>query len=155
MTHNDKTVGSNNQAFKRLEPCARKPACTVPRGAGGGNITGLLDVDNIDHDMLLKKLNTFPKLRQVIKKWLRAGVMEGNVFQKGRAGTPQGGVISPLLANIALHGLEYETKKALSDDLFQYRKLKFRKTGHRDADNTLAVIRYADDCAPRAQRRIT
>lgn len=97
--------------------------------------------DNIDHNKLLQKLNTFPKLRRVIKGWLRAGVMEGNVFQKIRAGTPQGGVISPLLANIALHGLEYETKAALADKLFQFRKMKFKKTGHRDAVNTLAIIR--------------
>ncbi|GHT97714.1 hypothetical protein FACS1894126_2280 [Alphaproteobacteria bacterium] len=41
--------------------------------------------DNIDHIALLKKLNTFPKLRRVIKKWLRDGVMEGNVFQKTKA----------------------------------------------------------------------
>ena len=101
--------------------------------------------DNIDHNKLLGKLNTFPRLRYVIKRWLRAGVMEGNVFQKVRAGTPQGGVISPLLANIALHGLEYETKAALSDELFRIRKTKFRKTGRRDALGTLAIIRYADD----------
>lgn len=48
--------------------------------------------------------------------------MEGIVFQKSRAGTPQGGVISPLLANIALHGLEYGTKAALKMDLFNYKK---------------------------------
>jgi RNA-directed DNA polymerase len=78
--------------------------------------------DNIDHIALLKKLDTFPNLRKVIKGWLRAGIMEEEVFHQPRAGTPQGGVISPLLANIALHGLEYELKKALREDIFQHAK---------------------------------
>jgi RNA-directed DNA polymerase len=80
--------------------------------------------DNIDHIALLKKLNTFPQLRRVIKIWLRNGVMEGDVFHKTKAGTPQGGVISPLFANIALHGLEYEIKKSLHEDLFNMQKRK-------------------------------
>jgi RNA-directed DNA polymerase len=101
--------------------------------------------DNIDHIALLKKLNTFPKLRRVIKKWLRNGVMEGEIFHKTKAGTPQGGVISPLLANIALHGLEYELKKALREDLFQYLKKKTRSPGYRDAMRSLQVAFYADD----------
>jgi RNA-directed DNA polymerase len=101
--------------------------------------------DNIDHIALLKKLETFPKLRRVIKKWLKAGVMEGNIFQAIRAGTPQGGVISPLLANIALHGLEYETKKALDAHLFQYLKERNGMASHARAQRALHIIRYADD----------
>jgi RNA-directed DNA polymerase len=101
--------------------------------------------DNIDHIALLKKLNTFPKLRRVIKKWLRNGVMEGEVFHKTKAGTPQGGVISPLLANIALHGLEYETKKALAPNLLRYVRKKSDKAGNKEAQKALSIIRYADD----------
>jgi RNA-directed DNA polymerase len=100
--------------------------------------------DNIDHIALLKKLNTFPKLRQVIKKWLRNGVMEGEVFHRAKTGTPQGGVISPLLANIALHGLEYETKKALREDLYQYQKKRYL-ISHRKAADKMSIIFYADD----------
>jgi RNA-directed DNA polymerase len=70
--------------------------------------------------------------------------MEGEVFYKSRAGTPQGGVISPLLANIALHGLEYETKKALGEDLFQYAKKKYR-SGHRKSAEAMSIVFYADD----------
>jgi RNA-directed DNA polymerase len=63
--------------------------------------------DRIDHQALLNKLDTFPTLRRAIKAWLQAGVLEGDtLFPPEHQGTPQGGVISPLLANIALHGME-------------------------------------------------
>jgi RNA-directed DNA polymerase len=62
--------------------------------------------ERINHTALLQKLHTFPKLRRAIRAWLQAGVMdEGKLFPTTE-GTPQGGSISPLLANIALHGLE-------------------------------------------------
>jgi RNA-directed DNA polymerase len=101
--------------------------------------------DNIDHIALLEKLNTFPKLRRVIKEWLGNGVMEGDVFQKTKAGTPQGGVISPLLANIALHGLEYEIKKELREDLFQYAKMKKKRRSYEQAADNITIVFYADD----------
>jgi RNA-directed DNA polymerase len=62
--------------------------------------------DTINQEALLKKLHTYPAMRDAIKAWLRAGVLEGGDFSPTEAGTPQGGVISPLLANIALHGME-------------------------------------------------
>lgn len=101
--------------------------------------------DNIGHVALLNKLNTSPKLRRVIKGWLRAGIMEGDVFHKSKAGTPQGGVISPLLANIALHGLENEIKKALQEDLFQYAKKKRPATNRKQSVDSMSIIFYADD----------
>ena len=62
--------------------------------------------DHINQEALLNKLQTYPALRRTVKEWLKAGVLEGNEFTAATNGTPQGGVISPLLANIALHGLE-------------------------------------------------
>ena len=62
--------------------------------------------DNINHEALLRKLNAYPAMKQAIKGWLKAGVVDNGVFDETRSGTPQGGVISPLLANIALHGME-------------------------------------------------
>jgi RNA-directed DNA polymerase len=62
--------------------------------------------DRINHDVLLKKLNTYPTLRRQIRAWLKAGVMDGKNLFPTDEGTPQGGVISPLLANVALHGME-------------------------------------------------
>ena len=62
--------------------------------------------DRINHAALLRKMGTFPTLRRAIRAWLTAGVMEGPQLFPTEAGTPQGGVLSPLLANIALHGME-------------------------------------------------
>ena len=62
--------------------------------------------DKINHNKLLEKLNTFPTLRRQIRAWLKAGVMDGIELKPTSCGTPQGGVISPLLANIALHGMD-------------------------------------------------
>jgi RNA-directed DNA polymerase len=62
--------------------------------------------DKIDHDHLLAKLGSFPG-KGMIRGWLKAGVFEkGKRFAPTDEGTPQGGVISPCLLNIALHGLE-------------------------------------------------
>jgi RNA-directed DNA polymerase len=62
--------------------------------------------DNICHSALLRKLNTFPAMRRVIQAWLKAGVIDQGIFEATSRGTPQGGVASPLLMNIALHGME-------------------------------------------------
>ena len=62
--------------------------------------------DNINHEALLRKLNAYPALSRIIRGWLKAGAIDNGVFEETTSGTPQGGVISPLLANIALHGME-------------------------------------------------
>ena len=93
--------------------------------------------DRINHNTLLDKIKTYPSLRKQIKSWLKSGVMErGNISQTNE-GTPQGGVISPLLANIALHGMEERIKQyavTLKGGLSKY--------NNRQA---LSLIRYADD----------
>ena len=67
------------------------------------DITGCFD--NIDHEHLMVQLKGFPA-RKLIYQWLKAGYLEKGTYMPTNAGTPQGGVISPLLANIALHGME-------------------------------------------------
>jgi len=62
--------------------------------------------DRINHQALLSKLQTFATLRRAIRAWLKAGVIEDDQLFPTTEGSPQGGVISPLIANIALHGLE-------------------------------------------------
>ncbi|WP_144238159.1 group II intron reverse transcriptase/maturase [[Scytonema hofmanni] UTEX B 1581] len=93
--------------------------------------------DRIDQGRLLHKLNTFPTMRRQIKSWLKAGVMDGLELSPTSEGTPQGGVISPLLANIALHGMEYQIKQYVGS-----LKLKGSLTTRRDS---VSLIRYADD----------
>ncbi|NEO66713.1 MAG: group II intron reverse transcriptase/maturase, partial [Moorea sp. SIO4G2] len=91
--------------------------------------------DKINHDSLLKKLNTYPSMRRLIKSWLKAGVMDKGTFSPTKEGTPQGGIISPLLANIALHGMEEHIKEYSES-------LPGRKHANR---KELNLVRYADD----------
>src|SRR5712692_4537377 len=91
--------------------------------------------DRIDHTALLDKINTFPQLRRTIKAWLQAGVLDGETLFPTEQGTPQGGVISPLLANIALHGMEEMVQTAFPEA---------RKNG-KVISRTPNLIRYADD----------
>jgi RNA-directed DNA polymerase len=86
--------------------------------------------DAIDHDFLLNALGKVPG-RELVRQWLQAGVMEDGAFHATEAGTPQGGVISPLLLNIALHGME-----AALGVRHDYRG---KLAGER------ALVRYADD----------
>ncbi|NEO82454.1 group II intron reverse transcriptase/maturase [Moorena sp. SIO4G3] len=94
--------------------------------------------DNINHEALLNKINTYPSLRRLIKSWLKAGVMDNGTFSTTNEGTPQGGIISPLLANIALHGMEEHIK--------QYAEtLKIKRRSKKQRRNAMSLIRYADD----------
>jgi RNA-directed DNA polymerase len=91
--------------------------------------------DRIDHKALLSKIHTYPTLSRQLKTWLKAGYcVQGELFPTND-GTPQGGVISPLLANIALHGME-ERIKLYAETL---------KGCKRDNRKALNLIRYADD----------
>ena len=82
--------------------------------------------DRISHDALLVKLHAPQPVRRLVRSWLKAEVVDRDERLFPQAGTPQGGVISPLLANVALHGLE----SAVVAVSRRYRVI---------------VIRYADD----------
>jgi len=86
--------------------------------------------DNISHDYLLKAIGPAPG-RELIKQWLKAGYVEQEMFHATERGTPQGGVVSPLLANIALHGMEEAIGVTYDDE------------GH--IRGARAIVRYADD----------
>ncbi|WP_333192491.1 group II intron reverse transcriptase/maturase [Microcoleus sp. Pol7_A1] len=87
--------------------------------------------DRINHKALLDKINTYPRLRKQIKSWLKSGVLDQGEIFPTIEGTPQGGVISPLLANIALHGMEERVKQFVGNNINQRREI--------------SLIRYADD----------
>ncbi|WP_013323220.1 group II intron reverse transcriptase/maturase [Gloeothece verrucosa] len=99
--------------------------------------------DKINHEKLLKKLNTFPTMRRQIRAWLKAGVMDGRKLFPTDEGTPQGGVVSPLLANIALHGME-EIIISFAENPGEFKK-EFSAKNKRDRKGSIALIRYADD----------
>ncbi len=94
--------------------------------------------DRIDHDALLKKVNAGPTITRQLRAWLEAGILDGETLFPSEQGTPQGGAISPLLANIALHGLE---------ELVQARFPRRRERVNGKEQNIAPphVIRYADD----------
>ena len=98
--------------------------------------------DRINHDALLRKIGKTP-YRQLIKQWLKSGVFEHKQFSDTVEGTPQGGIISPLLANIALHGMEERIMEfAKTVDLKNSRGYQ---QGWQIKCQALKLIRYADD----------
>lgn len=99
--------------------------------------------DQINHNALLQKLNFTGKFRQQIKAWLKSGVIDQGTFTPTSEGTPQGGVISPLLANISLHGLEERIKQFAQTLELRYPGGTRMKT--EDKRNSLSLVRYADD----------
>ncbi|MDJ0800490.1 MAG: group II intron reverse transcriptase/maturase [Calothrix sp. MO_167.B12] len=94
--------------------------------------------DSINHKVLLEKLNTTPTIRKQIKAWLESAVMDGKQLFPTQEGTPQGGCISPLLANVALHGME-----TFIENTFPTKYYRINGSARKTPPPTL--IRYADD----------
>ena len=104
--------------------------------------------DKIDHNYLMTKLETIPEIENQVKAWLKADIFEEiqaskmDYISKSIQGTPQGGIISPLLANIALHGMENHLKDWICTKPSFGKTNTYSKNAKR---KSLAVIRYADD----------
>jgi group II intron reverse transcriptase/maturase len=98
--------------------------------------------DSIDHELLVQMLEKRIDDRafiRLIRKWLNAGVLLADgMVEHPHCGTPQGGVVSPILANIYLHYVL---------DLW------YRKDVEKKSDGESLYVRYADDCAPRRRVR--
>lgn len=90
--------------------------------------------DNLNHKYIMDCLTEFPA-KKAIYKWLKAGYVDNASFNNTDFGTPQGGLVSPLLANIALHGMEEELGV----------KYYLDRGRHVLARNSVGVVRYADD----------
>jgi RNA-directed DNA polymerase len=91
--------------------------------------------DKIDHNHLLAMLDGFPA-KGLIRQWLKVGVIEQRHFMPTDEGVPQGGVISPLLLNVALHGLE------------EAAGVRYYQTGNyagQSKPGSPMLVRYADD----------
>jgi RNA-directed DNA polymerase len=91
--------------------------------------------DNLNHSHIMDCIDNFPS-KGIINKWLKAGYIDENVFHETEAGTPQGGIISPLLANIALHGMEEE---------IGVRYFYPKRDGAQIYPSSVGVVKYADD----------
>ncbi|MBV9197591.1 MAG: reverse transcriptase N-terminal domain-containing protein [Solirubrobacterales bacterium] len=101
--------------------------------------------DRIAHDHIQSMLGTFPA-RGMVAQWLKAGVVEQGRLRRTEDGVPQGGVVSPVLLNIALHGMEMAAG------------VRYLSSGSIRVDSP-ALIRYADlsrdpDKSAYAERRV-
>lgn len=106
------------------------------------DITGCFD--NIGHDALLARI---PVFTDTIRQWLKTGVVELGHFTATAAGTPQGGVISPLLANIALDGMERLFGAETPDGRYLPPSRRKRR------NKGIGLVRFADDFVVTAPSR--
>jgi len=97
----------------------------------------------------VKKRVADRNIRNLLWKFLRAGVMHQGTIQATLTGTPQGGIVSPLLANIYLHELDRYMESTYLN-LSGKEKARRRKQGRGNA----LYVRYADDCAPRRREGV-
>lgn len=122
------TADAREQCFKVLANSKR------PKWILEGDIKGCFD--NISHEWMLENV---PTDKAILRKWLKAGYVYKDELFPTEAGTPQGGIISPTLANLTLDGLETILRNKYSSN----------KTGKPSqyvaAKNQVSLVRYADD----------
>lgn len=158
-----KSVHGAIQHLKQLlQP--RKSDCSAYQWAIEGDIKGCFD--NIDHHEVMNRVRRRigdGKVERLVKAFLKAGILEEGQFLRTEVGTPQGGILSPLLANIALTAIEERYERHVwprhTPTLrTEPKRIEARASGNRQADRragrpVLYPIRYADDCAPRRRRK--
>jgi RNA-directed DNA polymerase len=120
----------NSYGFREGRSCADAIAAVFNALSKPNSATWVLEgdiegcYDNISHEWLV---NHIPMDREILRKWLKVGYIEERLFYPTHKGTPQGGIVSPLLANMTLDGLE----KAILQSVPRRSRVNF--------------IRYADD----------
>jgi len=130
--HNSYGFRQQRSCADAMEQCFKALSQTNPQWILEGDIKSCFD--RISHDWLLAHV---PMDRAILQKWLKAGYMDKHVFHETTDGTPQGGIISPALANCALDGLEQLLKEQ-----FPAKKLLPSLGGKLSC---VHFIRYADD----------
>lgn len=127
----------NSYGFREYRSCAdaiQQCFVCLSRRTGAGWILSA-DIkacfDTISHPWLLANI---PIDKRVLRQWLKAGFLEGKVLYPTDAGTPQGGIISPVLANLTLDGMEAAIRNAVPP-----------RVGSTTTRTKVNVIRYADD----------
>ena len=100
--------------------------------------------DHVSHEAILTALGNTPG-REVVKQWLKAGYVEAEMFHETLSGTPQGGIISPVLLNIALTGLEAMVTTPQKVKTYAYTRSQGPRQVSRKASPRYGFIRYADD----------
>ena len=132
------TADKNSYGFRQqrscadaLEQCFKTLVKPNPQWILEGDIKSCFD--RISHDWLVAHI---PMDRAILRKWLKAGYMEKHVLRETTDGTPQGGIISPALANCALDGLEQLLREKFPAN-------RFRSLG--GMRPCVHLIRYADD----------
>ncbi len=95
--------------------------------------------DQISHEWLLTHI---PMEKTILKNWLKAGFIDKYVLHTTEEGTPQGGICSPVLANMALNGLEKELRE------------KFPKHPHGGSNEKINFVRFADDFIVTGQSKV-
>jgi RNA-directed DNA polymerase len=134
------TADKNSYGFRQQRSCADAIAQCFITLSHAPNTQWILEgdikacFDQISHDWLLAHV---PMDRTILRKWLKSGYMDKHVLHETTEGTPQGGIISPALANFALDGLERLLRKKFPEGT------RLKSLGGKSA--SVNFIRYADD----------
>ena len=130
------TADPNSYGFRRERSCADAIEQCFNALSGKHSAQWVLEgdikacFDRINHDWLLSHV---PTDKEMLRKWLKSGYLQSHVFHATEEGTPQGGIISPVLANLALDGME----RLLAET--------FSSTSTKAFRNKVHLVRYADD----------
>ena len=104
--------------------------------------------DNINHQWLMDNIFLHSSLKKLLEQWLKAKIFDAGIYIDPLSGTPQGGIISPTLANFTLNGLEKTVKNSLSPltkSVEQRMQVKLRDGSYKRIALSTQLIRYADD----------
>jgi RNA-directed DNA polymerase len=130
------TADPNSYGFRRERACADAIAQCFIVLAKKASAQWVLEgdikacFDRIDHNWLISRV---PCDKEILRMWLKSGYMESDVFHTTEEGTPQGGIISPVLANLALDGMGQRLAEHCAANARSSRQ------------NKVHLVRYADD----------